>query len=61
MVVPAKELIAHLKRHHRTTDFAYATLMFAMCERRLVEAKKLVRTGNEHMDMLQDEIRAFEA
>jgi hypothetical protein len=58
--MPAKELGAHLNRHCRTVDFADTTLVFAVCERRLAEAG-LVPTGDERMDMLQDEIKAREA
>ena len=42
-------------------DFANATLLFAMHEHRLTEAKELVHAGDECMDMLQDEIKAHEA
>ena len=57
----AKELIAHLNRHCCTIDFTNAALVFAACEHRLTEAEELVHTGDKHMDMLRDEIRAREA
>ena len=57
----AEELVAHLNRHRCMADFADTTLVFSTCERRLVVAEELVHAGNEHMDMLWDEIRAREA
>jgi hypothetical protein len=59
--MPVEELVAHPNRHRRTVDFADAVLMFAACERKLVEAKELVYEDDERMDMLWDKIRVHEA
>jgi hypothetical protein len=59
--MPAEELVAHLKCHCCKANFAIVTLMFTACERRLMEAEELVRTGDERMDMLWDDIRVHEA
>jgi hypothetical protein len=42
-------------------DFTDVVLMFTACERRLTEAKELVYTDDERMDMLWDKIRARKA
>ena len=56
-----EEHIAHLNRHRYMTDFADASLVFAACECRLIEAEEIVHAGDECMDMLWDDIRAREA
>ena len=47
----AKELIAHINRHHHTANFADTALVFTTHEHRLAEVEELVHVGDEHMDM----------
>lgn len=59
--MPTKKLVAHPNHHHRTIDFTGAVLVFTACERKLTEAEELVHACDERMDMMWDEIRAYDA